>query len=153
MDSYQAILRALPLPLAVSALSGIVTLLSPLSASAPFIASAIGVLVFIEKYLSTLEAQAPVTTVGVISSTPPASTQTSTPAPTPPSITYSIQGQPITVTPNLPIGTNDQRGNGLSVGQQTPNQFIGALGGTIPANAIYLGNGQWEFNGNMYQAN
>lgn len=68
-------------------------------------------------------------------------------------ISYNYQGQKINYDLAGPLGLDDGRGNTYSVGEINQNDFVSALGETIPKGAVYLGAGSWGFNGNYLQAN
>jgi hypothetical protein len=83
----------------------------------------------------------------------------SAPAPAPtnittttvPAISYQISGHTVTVTPNSAIGAVEQVGStSFTVGQALTAPFSIPDGDTVPAGAIYIGQQEFELNGNYY---
>ena len=66
-------------------------------------------------------------------------------------LTYQVGNNTVTFTPNRPIGTSEMVGTQtFVVGKQIVTAFTIPDGDTVPFGAVYIGNGEFELNGNFY---
>jgi hypothetical protein len=122
------------LPIVVSALGYVVTSLTPYAAASSYVS--LGILV-IDEVIYILKAQE-----SPVNQTPAEIGNDS--------ISYQIGTATIQVTPNSPIGTTDVIGGQTFTVGKPVSVAITVSGTAIPAGAVYIGNGEFELNGNFY---
>ena len=158
--NVNTLLRSLPLPLVYSIIAQLLVSLQNLNPTSAFWQEVLVLLIFFltyaEKYLTTLENNAPSTPTPAAPPPTPQNVGSVTTNTGAQLITYTLANDatPIIVTPNQPLGTKDTvNGVAVTVGLPTTVSFD-LVNDHVPIGAIYIGryngNPEFELDGNTF---